>query len=280
MHRHKLLRARTLETLAAAPNGLSQLAIMCKCHGFRYAHQKLLYFSVQERFLKQARQFDNVNELLQDVLDEADAEYRNRAQKNQDDVEKRRRRERKLRSYDLKEPPTKVVTRPETHRLVSGNPHLKDYGLGNLGVAGMADLGMLSGSIVDGFRGNLLQGPAAAARWDQMTRVAGIIPAALLDPTPDFLKPPVYEKVPAQHGPSEYTLLDEQLRDKLRRYPKVVWQKIKIERRFADDDDETRRYVQSARQATRRVLQKLVNEGKIVVEQERSDAIYRLAPAA
>lgn len=95
---------------------------MCQCHKYRYAHQKLLYFSVKERLLKQAEEFDQVNELLQTVLDEADAEYETRVQKSIEEAAKRRKREQKLKAYDFKEPPMEVVVRPEARRRVSGSP--------------------------------------------------------------------------------------------------------------------------------------------------------------
>lgn len=95
-----------------------------------------------------------------------------------------------------------------------------------------------------------------------------------------MLQPPEYETIPAEHGPSEYVLLDGELRQKLEHYPKVVWQKIKTERRFAEEGSEIQKQAQVARQATKRALQALIKNGKVAAEGERADAIYRLVTEA
>jgi len=71
-------------------------------------------------------------------------------------------------------------------------------------------------------------------------------------------------------------LLDEELKQKLEHYPKVVWQKIETERRFIDENDETKRQVHVARQATKRALAALVKDGEVAVEGKRADAVYCL----
>lgn len=82
MQIHKELPDKILGHLKANPQGLSQLALVCQCRGYRYTHKKLLFFSVQERRLKQEHKFSEVEQLLERVVKEADVAHAARVEKN------------------------------------------------------------------------------------------------------------------------------------------------------------------------------------------------------
>lgn len=278
---------------------------MCECHGYRHAHQKLLYFSVQERHLKQDEKHDGIIKLLKTVLDEAKEEYETRLEKTKREEMRQRKRTQKLAAYDLKEPPTKVVTHPESRRLVSGNPlHDQYHSYSSIleahGVFDDSD--SLNTQYTAGLSASFGSLPSAMEHQSHLSAAAlggilfeAIAPDFLQPPqyeitpakyepsqyafeaiTPDSLQPPQYEILPAKYEPSQYALLDRELKQKLEHYPKVVWQKIETERRFIDEDDEIKRQVRVARQATKRALAALVKDGEVAVEGKRADAVYYL----
>jgi hypothetical protein len=311
VQRHKVVQGLILDKLKGTPEGLSQLALMCKCHGYRYAHRKLLFFSVPERAFLQARRFEEAEQLLKMMLGEADAYYKAHAEKFRAKEVERRRQQAKLEVYDLVEPPKEVVIRPTERRLVSGNPAYSkdDWALAGIGVPdsvlkndwGLGGIGTLDyvKGLLSSSRAELVTGAALNRIGTQdyiegllrpikaesaMVAALGGVPAALRTQmqmiaeglSPEDLQPPQYETIPEQREPSSYALLENELAQKLRRYPKVVWQKLKSERRFAEDD-EILRQVQVARQATRRALLALVDNGEVVSRGERANAIYSLA---
>ncbi len=120
MHRHNLLRERIIQTLETTSRGLSQLELMCLCHGYRYTHGKLLYFSVQERLFKQTRDDHKVEELLQTVLKEADDEYAARKLDVGSTAAKRYEQNRRSEVYDLREPKTEIIVRAPHKQLMMG----------------------------------------------------------------------------------------------------------------------------------------------------------------
>lgn len=246
MQRRKVLRFRITKFLEGEPDGLSQLALMCLCHGYRYTHQKLLFFSVGERAYLQAKQFGDAEHLLEKMLGEADAYYDTYKAKLEVKEAKHRRQLEALRAYDLVKPPKEVVTRPAERRLISGNPALSRFG----SVQGLSMYANISDVLKEQMIGQ------------------GLLP--------DSLQPPQYETIPEESEPSPYALLEAELEQKSENYPKVVWQKLESERDFADDD-EVKRQILVARQATWRALQALLKGGEITVEGKGVAAIYRLA---
>ena len=125
MNRHDILQKRILSLLEES-DGLSQLALLCGCYGYRHAHGKLLYFSVRERQLKQEEKFGEAQKLLVQVIEEADAEYGRRAEEVEIKEAKRKKRQARAKALAgtlaLVEPPKEVVVAPASRRLVSGNP--------------------------------------------------------------------------------------------------------------------------------------------------------------
>lgn len=263
---------------------MSALALLCQCHGYRYTHGKLLYFSVKERMLLQKRQFKEAEKLLENVLREADAYYDTHAQAYEARQAKVRKSQAKLKDYDLVEPPREVVIQPAGKRLVSGNP---DYSEDDLMSGVPLALGveyeqMMKGLAVSSrglFKSQL--GPVIASLGTHYSpaRLMQLVTAGVIteDQLPDVLRPPVYEATPERRGPSPYALLEKELEDKLRDYPKVVWQKIDTERNFIANDAKMSRQVLKQRQATNRAIGALVESGQVVGKGERVNTIYLLA---
>lgn len=243
MQRRKVLRSRIVRFLKGEPDGLSQLALMCLCHGYRYTHKKILFFSVVEQKYLQARQFEDAELLLAKMLSEADAYYDTYKVKLEVKEARDRRQLEAIKAYDLVKPPKEVITRPAERRLVSGNPALSEFGSMRM-FGGISDV------------------------LKEQMMMQGLLP--------DSLQPPQYETIPEESEPSPYALLEAELEHKLENYPKVVWQKLESERGFAVDDKVTRQ-ISVARQATRRALLALLEEGEVTVEDKRVNAIFRLA---
>lgn len=283
MQRHELLKRLVLKKLKAAPGGLSALALLCQCRGYRHVHKKLLYFSVQERALIQAQQIEKAELLLKKVLSEADMYYGVHAEEYEAREAKRRKSQAKLKDYDLVEPPREVVIQPAGKRLVSGNPNYSEevwesrapisFGIGfeqmvrGLAVGPRDLLRSQLGAIA------ATSGTVSPAQLKQMV-ADGVITE---DQLPEALRPPVYEAVPELHGPSPYAIVEEELEDKLRRYPKVVWQKIETERNLVDNDAGIDREVRRQRQATNRAIDALMESGQVVSNGKRVNTLYSLA---
>lgn len=272
MQRRKVLLSQIVKFLKDEPNGLSQLALMCLCHGYRYTHKKLLFFSVVERTYLQAEQFGDAEQLLEKMLGEADAYYDSYKAKLRVKEAKRRRQLEAIKAYNLVKPPKEVVIRPAEKRLVSGNPAFsqKDWGVlqfSGLKIAAAAGILPSIKGLIESTQGY----PTYANIPDDLKEQ--IVGQGLLA---DSLQPPRYETIPEERGPSSYAILEDELEQRLKNYPKVVWQKLESERDFAKDDEVTRQIL-VARQATRRALQALLEDGEVTVEGKGAAAIYRLA---
>ena len=268
------IQNRIIGALEKAPTSLSQLAIMCECYGYHHAHGKLLYFSVKEREYLQAHDFDGAQALLEEALDEADADYNERAEKLRTQELKRRRQKAIVEKYTLVEPPKEVVKRPATRRLISGDPLYKSRTLLNDRVPG------LSGLFLGLNLPEISVKSATLSSYGKLFQDTSLLGGALSDSLSlGISQPPVYEEVSEERGPSPYAVVVDELDQKLKRYPKVVWQKLELERRFVEDENIARE-VQKVRQATRRALNTLLKKGRVKSAGKRSDATYYLTDKA
>lgn len=89
-------------------------------------------------------------------------------------------------------------------------------------------------------------------------------------------QPPVYKEIPEQRERTAFALIDAELKQRLERYPKVVWQKLEVERQFKEDNEIVRE-IMLVRQATRRALEALVKDGKVIRKGKLVDGIYSLS---
>ena len=291
MNRHDKLQKDMLDLLEES-DGLSQLALLCRCYGYRHAHGKLLYFSVRERQLKQEEEFGEAQKLLVQVIEEADAEYKRRAEEAEIKEAKREKRQARSKALtetlELVEPPKEVVTAPASRRLVSGNPLVSNSMNQRLAVADATapQLGAAVKGLGVGMENvKRLQAAGAAVPIasqsfasfgvtnlsDHLRHVQAIQDMAAY--VPNFLREAVYETIPERRTPSPYQKLDDALSERLDEYPKVVWQKLASERRFIEDD-ELGRHVRNHRQAVKRAVDALVKSGQVEKEGELTRAVY------
>jgi hypothetical protein len=74
---------KVIEALQEAPDGLTQLDLLCRLHHFEYAHNNLLYCTVKLQNLRNAEKFDDAFEFVKTTIEQVKQKLKENEEENQ-----------------------------------------------------------------------------------------------------------------------------------------------------------------------------------------------------
>jgi len=229
-----------LESYGAA----SKHEVFCHCYGYREFEGKVLRFSVRERCLLQTRNYDEAEALLERVVAEADEEHQRREELEAQNNKGQKRRVARLKELEHVEPPKQ--------RSVSV-PNPQNDVLGRL-AASEAFAEIQRSLLPTGIASQVMEFHAATR---DVRTIAGVSTLS-----------PIFQSLIEKELPGHtYWDVNEKLEERLLRYPKVVWTKIKVERESVKDE-EIDRIVRRQRASVRRTLASLLAKGALLKDDE------------
>ncbi len=254
--------------------GESQLSLLAKIYGYRVIEGKLLYFSVKERALLQDKRFDECNDFLLAVIENADKENHIREAKNIPKDKRKRQREKIKQELSLVEPPKeRTVARNKPDSIIDST----------LRLMGRSDFSLpLRSTLNEQFAQGLaplLEAQRMAGIAQEQLKVGNELAAAFAHLT----KPPAlsYLDSALSQPPIEYVTIEghayhdtvNELEVRLSKYPKIIWTKMSIERECIKDEN-LMAQVQKRRQRIRRAVTKLINNNVIFQTTTGDETLY------